>query len=421
MNVLIIGGGGREHAMAWKARQSSKVDTLYCTPGNAGIAEIADIIDISASDYRALAAFALSHKVDLTIVGPEAPLCGGIVNAFHAQRLRIFGPDSRGAQLEGSKVYAKEFMRTHGIPTAGFVVCDTYQEACDHIRKKNGKCVVKADGLAAGKGVTVCHSVTGAEAAAHAALEEGIFGDAGRRIVIEDLLTGEEASILALVDGRHILPLVTSQDHKAVFDNDEGPNTGGMGAYSPAPVVTARVQEKIMRTILEPTLLGLQKERIDYRGVIYVGVMINGDDIHVLEYNVRFGDPETQAILMRLQSDFIGMCRATVDGRLSETSLTWDPRPAVCVVMAAGGYPSHYHKHDPITGIADADAMPGVQVFHAGTCLRHGELVTAGGRVLGVTALGADIPTAIETAYSAVERIHFRHAHFRWDIGAKAL
>lgn len=421
MNVLIIGGGGREHALAWKARMSKRVDTVFCTPGNAGIAQIAEIIDVPEDNYRGLAAFARENKVGMTIVGPEVPLCGGIVNEFHNNRLVIFGPDSKGAQLEGSKVFAKEFMQKYSIPTAAFKVFDDSEKAITYVREKNAPCVVKADGLAAGKGVSVCKTVADAEKAIHDTLDERIFGDAGKKIVIEDMLEGEEASILALVDGKTIVPLEPSQDHKAIYDNDEGPNTGGMGAYSPAPVVTPLMHDEIMRTVLTPALKGLQAERIDYHGVLYAGLMIKEGKINVLEFNVRFGDPETQAVLMRLRSDLIDICLATTDGKLKDCEIKWDERPAVCVVMASGGYPGRYQKHLPITGVDDVANRKDVQVFHAGTTMRHGELVTNGGRVLGVTARGSDIADAIETAYEAVESIHFEQAHFRWDIGAKAL
>lgn len=421
MNVLVIGGGGREHALAWKLKQSRRVRTVYCTPGNAGMLKICTLAPVGAEDYKGLAAFARAQDVRLTIVGPEAPLCGGIVNVFHNAGLRIFGPDSTGAQLEGSKIFAKQFMQRHGIPTAAFEVFDNVEKALAYVQKKGAPLVVKADGLAAGKGVSVCQSVAEAEQAVRAMLEQQVCGAAGRRILIEECLTGEEASILALTDGKTIMALESSQDHKRVYDNDEGPNTGGMGAYSPAPVVTPQVMREVETKVLQPFLRGIQKEKIDYHGVIYAGLMIEREHVKVLEFNVRFGDPETQAVLPRLRSDLFDVCMAVVEGRLSSVKLEWDARPAVCVVMASGGYPGTYHKHLPITGLEAVEKLQDVIVFHAGTEERKGAIVTNGGRVLGVTALGRTMPETIERAYHAVEQIHFEHAHFRWDIGAKAV
>ncbi len=421
MNILIIGGGGREHALAWKVRQSPHVKTIYCAPGNAGILQIAQPVPVAPDDLRGLAAFARQHDVQLTMVGPEAPLCAGIVNEFQSRGLRVFGPDARGAKLEGSKVFAKEFMRAHGIPTAPFAVFQQLDKALAHVKKKGAPLVVKADGLAAGKGVTVCQTEAEAELAVRDALEKRVFGDAGATILIEDLLQGEEASIVAVTDGKTIRALEPAQDHKRVYDNDTGPNTGGMGAYSPAPIVTPTVLREIDRCVLQPALAGLRKEKIEYHGVLYAGIMIHQGRVQVLEFNVRFGDPETQAVLPRLRSDFVDLCLAVTDGRLQAHELQWDPRPAVCVVLAAGGYPGPYHKHLPISGLAQAAALPDVAVFHAGTELRKDQVVTNGGRVLGVTALGSSVSAAIERAYQAVACLHFEHVHFRWDIGAKAL
>jgi phosphoribosylamine--glycine ligase len=421
MNVLIIGGGGREHAIAWKIKQSVRVKTIFCTPGNAGINAFCKPVPVPADDYAGLAGFAKENGVKLTIAGPEAPLCAGIVNEFHNRGLQIFGPDTRGAMLEGSKVYAKEFMKKYGIPTAGFEVFTDVESAREYARKKGAPMVIKADGLAAGKGVSVCMSIEEAEAAITEAMESKRFGAAGEKIIIEDMLEGEEASILALVDGKTIIPLESSQDHKRVYDNDQGPNTGGMGAYSPAPIVTPRLMTEIERKVLQPALEGIQKEQIDYRGVLYAGLMIKDGKVMVLEFNVRFGDPETQAVLARLKSDMVDVCLATIEGRLASFELKWDPRPAVCVVMASGGYPGTYHKHKLITGTEKFDEAKDVIVFHAGTEMSQGHLVTSGGRVLGVTALGDDIGGAIERAYHAVEQIRFDQAHFRWDIGARAM
>ncbi|NLF40731.1 phosphoribosylamine--glycine ligase [bacterium] len=421
MNVLIIGGGGREHAIAWKVRQSVKVGSLFCTPGNAGIMRLCEPVPVKADDFKGLVQFAKRNDVGLTIIGPEAPLCAGIVNEFRNAGMQALGPDSRGAQLEGSKVFAKQFMKRHGIPTAPFETFTDPATALEYVKKKGAPLVVKADGLAAGKGVTVCRTVAEAEQALRDAMEKKVFGDAGREVVIEEMLEGEEASVLALTDGKVIVPLEPAQDHKAVFDQDQGPNTGGMGAYSPAPVVTDTVMREVEAKVLKPTLEGLKKEGMDYRGVIYAGLMIKEGRISVLEYNVRFGDPETQAVLPRLKSDLVDVCLAVTNGRLEKSMLSWDKRAAVCVVMASGGYPGPYHTHLPINGVEKAEAMRSILVFHAGTEMSHGQLVTSGGRVLGVTALGKDIATAIENAYKAVEAVHFPGAHFRWDIGAKAV
>ena len=421
MNVLIVGGGGREHAIAYKVKQSIRVKKIFCTPGNAGILKICESVPVPADDYPALAKFAAENNVGLTIVGPEVPLCAGIVNEFHNRNLQIFGPDKNGAQLEGSKVFAKQFMKKYGIPTADFECFTDQKKALAYIDEKGAPLVIKADGLAAGKGVIVCKSNDEAKQAVKLIMEDKAFGEAGKQLLIEDMLYGEEASILALVDGKIIVPLEPSQDHKAVYDDDQGPNTGGMGAYSPAPVVTKGIMEKVNRKVLQPALEGLKKEKIDFHGVLYAGLMIQNGEINVLEFNVRFGDPETQAVLPRLKTDFVDLCLATATGKLSSIELKWDPRPAVCVVMASGGYPGKYHKHLPISGIENAEADKNVIVFHSGTDLRHNEIVTNGGRVLGVTALGDELSDAIETAYEAVEKIHFDQVHFRWDIGAKAL
>ncbi len=421
MNVLIIGGGGREHTIAYKVKQSIRVKKIFCTPGNAGILKICEPVPVPPDDYPGLAKFASENNVGLTIVGPEVPLCAGIVNEFHNRNLQIFGPDKKGAQLEGSKIFAKEFMKKYGIPTADFECFDDQKKALAYINKKGAPLVVKADGLAAGKGVMVCQTVEEAKQAVKLVMEDKAFGDAGKLLLIEDMLYGEEASILALTDGKSIIALEPSQDHKAVYDYDQGPNTGGMGAYSPAPVVTSAIMEQVNRKVLQPALEGLRKEKIDFRGVLYAGLMIKDGQISVLEFNVRFGDPETQAVLPRLKTDFVDLCLATANGKLSSIELKWDPRPAICVVLASGGYPGKYHKHLPISGIDDAEENNDVTVFHSGTDTRHGELVTNGGRVLGVTALGDDLSSAIEAVYEAVEKIHFDQMHFRWDIGAKAL
>lgn len=421
MKVLVVGGGGREHTLAWKIAQSPRVSKVYCTPGNAGTAQLAENVDIPAGEVMALLKFAEREGIALTVVGPEAPLVAGIVDRFEAHGLAVFGPSQRAAELEGSKVFAKHIMRKHAIPTAHYDVFETVDAAEDHIRQADFPLVVKADGLAAGKGVTVCRSRAEAFEAINRAMKEKVFGEAGSRIVIEECLFGEEASILALTDGRTIVPLPTSQDHKPIYDGDRGPNTGGMGAYSPAPLITPEQYQRIEREILIPIVHAMNAEDRRYRGVVYAGLMLTDDGPRVLEFNVRFGDPETQPILFRLNSDIVPVLRAIAAGNLRDADLDWDTRPAVCVVMASGGYPIAYEKGKPITGLHDVAAMEDVMVFHAGTATVDGHVVTAGGRVLGITAKGRDIPAAIERAYEAVARISFEGAHFRTDIGAKAL
>ncbi|MFA4945179.1 MAG: phosphoribosylamine--glycine ligase [Lentisphaeria bacterium] len=416
MNTLVIGGGGREHALVWKLRQSPLVSTLYAAPGNPGMR---DTLCVPLLPPAAMAEFAARHDIGLTMVGPEAPLCDGIVDAFRARGLRIVGPDRHAAQLEGSKAFAKAFMERHGIPTAKAATFTDAAAAAAYIRREGAPIVVKADGLAAGKGVTVAQSVAEALAAVQDCFA-GAFGAAGRRVVIEECLLGEEASILALTDGESIVPLASSQDHKRIGAGDTGPNTGGMGAYSPAPVVTPALWEVIDREVLRKFLAGCQQEKLDYRGVIYAGIMVTAAGLKVLEFNVRFGDPETQAVLMRLESDLAEALLATADRWLKSVTLRWSPDPAVCVVMAAGGYPGNYEKGKAITGLAAAEAT-GATVFHAGTALRDGQLVTAGGRVLGVTAKGSDLPAAVANVYRGVRCIGWEGAQYRRDIAGKAL
>ena len=416
MNVLVIGGGGREHALAWKLSKSPLVDRIYAAPGNPGMK---DAIRITESAPEELAEFAARENIGLTMVGPEAPLCAGIVDRFRKRGLRIVGPDARAAQLEGSKSFAKDFMMRHGLPTAAYGVFDNAREAKAYLRQHGAPIVVKADGLAAGKGVVVAAT---AEEAARAidACFSGAFGAAGETVLLEECLEGEEASILALVDGNTILPLASSQDHKRAGEGDTGPNTGGMGAYSPAPVVDDALWAEIRETILERFLAGCQADGLDFRGVIYAGIMVTAKGPEVLEFNVRFGDPETQAVLMRLESDLAELLLATAEGRLAEVELAWSPEPAVCVVMASGGYPGAYEKGKPITGIEAAEAT-GAVVFHAGTAESGGRLLTAGGRVLGVTARGRDIAAAVANAYRAVDCISWDGAFCRRDIAHRAL
>jgi len=421
MRVLLVGGGGREHALAWKIAQSPLVSKLYCAPGNAGIAGVAECVDIPAEEVQALLKFARREKIDLTVVGPEAPLAAGIVDRFEHSGLAIFGPSQRAAELEGSKVFAKHILRKHAIPTARYDVFETVDAAEEHVRKASFPLVIKADGLAAGKGVSVCHRREEAMDAIARMMKERVFGDAGNRVVVEECLFGEEASILALTDGRTIVPLPSSQDHKRVNDGDKGPNTGGMGAYSPAPVITPEQGARIEREIIIPIVHAMNAEERRYKGVVYAGVMMTDDGPRVLEFNVRFGDPETQPILARLKGDLVPVLKAIAEGNLQKADLAWDPRPAVCVVMASGGYPGHYEKGKVISGLDAAAALGDVVVFHAGTALKDGKAVTAGGRVLGVTALGADVRSAIARAYEAVSLIRFDGAHYRTDIGARAL
>ncbi len=424
MKVLIIGGGGREHALAWKAIQSPAADLVYVAPGNGGTATEPAIVnlDIGSDEIDTLVAFARENDVGLTIVGPEAPLVAGVVDAFQEAGLLCFGPSSGAAQLEGSKAFSKDFLARHGIPTAAHRTFTEARPALAYLRETGAPIVVKADGLAAGKGVILAEDLTTAEQAVEDMLSGGRFGAAGNRVVIEEYLTGEEASFIAMVGGGHILPMATSQDHKARDDGDRGPNTGGMGAYSPAPVVTAEIHERIMAEVVRPTVEGLAAEGLPYAGFLYAGLMIGPDGKpKVLEYNCRFGDPETQPILMRLRSDLVQMCLAALDGRLDQIDAEWDPRAALGVVMAAGGYPDAYEKGKPISGLEAAALLPDGKVFHAGTSLADGEIVTSGGRVLCATALGNGVGEAQSKAYALVEQISWKNAYYRHDIGHRAI
>lgn len=421
MKVLVVGGGGREHALVWKIAQSPKVSKVFCAPGNAGISQQATLIPIKANDLEGLLGFALKEKIDLTVVGPEDSLTRGIVDLFESKGLRIFGPDRKAAEIEGSKVFAKEMMKKYGIPTASFKTFKERAEAVTYLQSQRLPIVVKADGLAAGKGVIVCKTLEEAIRAVDQIMVEKAFGDAGNRIVIEECLAGEEASFIVFTDGKTIIPTASSQDHKAVFDGDEGPNTGGMGAYSPAPVVTPRVHEKTMNEILRPMIDGMAKEGRPYQGALYAGVMVSEGQPKALEFNARFGDPETQPVLMRMKSDIVPVLEACCNGNLSEQKLEWDKRAAVCVVMASGGYPGDYEKGKTIHGLGDVSRMKDVYVFQAGTAMDQNRLVTNGGRVLGVTGLGEGIPKAIERTYQAVKKISWEGVHYRSDIGQKAL
>lgn len=421
MRVLVVGGGGREHALAWKLKQSPHVKQLFAAPGNGGIAELAECIDVSASEVRRLADFASKRGIDLTVVGPELPLTLGIVDEFESRGLRIFGANQQAAILEGSKAFAKRLMRKHKIPTGFFQTFYRAEDARRYIQDVGAPIVVKADGLASGKGAMVCPTVKEALDAVKLTMEDRIFGDAGEKLVVEEFLTGEEASFLAFTDGETVVPMASSQDHKPVFDDDKGPNTGGMGAYSPAPVVTEEIHRKIMDEIMIPTVKAMAAEGRPYRGVLYAGVMIKNGEPRVLEFNARLGDPEAQPLLMRMESDLLPILEAVVDRRLHEVEIRWRPEPAVCVVMASGGYPGVHEKGRVITGLRTASRLKDVVVFHAATALLGGKVVTNGGRVLGVTALGKDIADAILRAYRAVEKIRWEGVHYRTDIGRKAL
>jgi len=420
MKVLVIGNGGREHALTWKIAKSKRVEEIYVAPGNAGTREIARNVDIDVIDIAGLIDFAREKEIDLTFVGPEAPLVAGIVDEFEKEGLKIFGPSKKAAQLEGSKVFSKNIMQKYGIPTADYRVFTAAEEALDYIRLKGAPLVVKAEGLAAGKGVIVAQTMEEAEEAVRSILLEKKFGKAGERVVIEEFLTGEEATVLAFVDGNSIVPMLPSQDHKPAFDGDEGPNTGGMGAYAPAPVVDEVMMQKVYNQILVPTIEALKEEGIEYRGVLYCGLMIAQGEVRVLEYNVRFGDPEAQVVLPLLDTDIIDVAEAVIDGKLDELEIVWSAQKALCVVMASGGYPVKYEKGKLITGI-DKALSEDLLFFQAGTEERNGKLYTAGGRVLAVTALAADYHSAIDKAYNGVEKISFEGAHYRKDIGSRAL
>lgn len=421
MKILVVGGGGREHALVWKISQSPKVKKIFCAPGNPGIGTLATCVPIGAEDINALLSFAKENSIDLTVVGPEAPLSEGIVDIFESEGLRTFGASRDAAQIEASKSFAKNLMIKYGIPTADGGAFTNYKQADAFLKKIGAPVVIKADGLAAGKGVIVCKTLKEADKALRQILLDRAFGDAGAKVVIEECLVGEEASFLAFTDGKTVLPLPSSQDHKAVFDNDEGPNTGGMGAYSPAPIVDAYLQKKIMNEVMIPTVKAMAAEGHPYKGVLYAGLMIDRDNIKVLEFNGRFGDPEAQPLLVRLQSDIVPIMEAVIDERLSDCRLDIDPRAAVCVVMAAGGYPGKYKKGIPIAGIDNANRLKDVTIFHAGTGLKGKTFTSNGGRVLGVTALGDTVSMAIEKAYKAVEKISWSKVHFRRDIGQKAV
>jgi len=421
MNVLLIGSGGREHAIAWKLAQSKNLSKLYIAPGNPGTAQCGENIPIAGDDADKLLEFSRQNNVELVVVGPEDPLAGGIVDKFEAAGIKAFGPSGKAAQLEADKAFAKQLMRASCVSTAEGRTFDRYEEAKAYIASRDEPVVIKAAGLAKGKGVFVCDEPSDGILAAEKIMCDKIFGSAGDIVVVEDKLLGEEASILAFVDGRNIYVMESSQDHKPIGDGDTGPNTGGMGAYSPAPVITETLMDQITREVLVPTVDGMNRNGTPYKGVLYAGIMVTAGGPRVLEFNVRFGDPETQPILMRLKSDLLEVMLAVCDGTLDEVTLAWDRRPAVCVVMASGGYPDDYQKGKKITGLEKAGQLDDVIVFHAGTKEDHGDIVTAGGRVLGVTALGETIEQAKARAYQAVDKISFDGAYCRRDIADKAI
>ena len=425
MKVLVIGSGGREHALVWKISQSKLVDKIFCAPGNAGIAQIAECVDIKADDITALLDFAAKEKVDFTVVGPEMALASGIVDEFQKQGRKIFGPSKLAAQLEASKIFAKQLMAKYKIPTANFKIFDNIDEAKKYIDQHGAPCVVKADGLAAGKGVVVAKTTEEAKQAIDLIMQQKAFGAAGSRVIIEDCLAGEEASILVITDSQDVIALASAQDHKRIFDNDLGANTGGMGAYSPAPLVTDILFKEIMEKVIYRTIDGLNKEGIEYKGVLYAGIMVTKDGPKVLEFNARFGDPETQAILPRIKSDLLEVMLATASGNLSKVikagGIKWDERACVCVVCTSKGYPGEYEKGQEVFGLNIAEKIKDVVVFHAGTKKQENKIVTNGGRVLGVTGSGNTIKEAIGITYQAVEKINFDGMHYRKDIGRRAL
>ena len=418
MKVLVIGSGGREHALAWKIAQSPLVKKVFCAPGNAGTVNVAENIDIPSDNIDALLQFATVTGIGLTIVGPEQPLVKGLVDSFEESGLRVFGPSQRAAEIEGSKVFCKDLMKKYGIPTARYESFDSPDQV-KLFTKEDEPVVVKASGLAAGKGVILCSNAEEARSAVQSIMQEKAFGNAGDQVVVEEFLTGQEVSLLAFTDGKTVLPLDSAQDHKAAFDGDKGPNTGGMGAYSPALVFTEELKQQVIDEIMIPTVRAMAKEGRYYRGILYAGLMLTESGPKVLEFNARFGDPETQPIVMRIKNDIVPIFEACIDGTLAKQSLQWRQEPTVCVVMAAKGYPSSYEKGKEISGL-NSDENRQTVVFHAGTKLENGKVLTNGGRVLGVTALGSDINQAIKNAYSAVDKIKWDGVHYRKDIGNKA-
>jgi len=421
MKVLIIGSGGREHALIWKIAQSPKVSQIYCAPGNAGISQLARCVDIDANNIDKLADFAQKEKIDLTVVGPELPLSRGIVNEFNKQNLRIFGPSKEATEIESSKVFSKYLMKKYNIPTANYEVFQNIEEAFDYIKKQIFPLVIKADGLAAGKGVFIIKNLDQAGDALDELMKEKKFGEAGRQVVIEEFLEGEEVSILAFCDGRTVVPMVSSQDHKKIFDNDQGSNTGGMGAYSPVPFYPNEFKKTVLEEILKPTVKGLQSEKREYKGVLYAGLVLTKEGPKVLEFNARFGDPETQVVLPRLKTDLVDILNAVIEGSLHKINIEWKNNSAVCVVVASGGYPGKYQKGKAISGLERLKKMKNAIAFHAGTEFQDGKIITSGGRVLGITVWDETISKAKEKAYEGVGKIYFEDMYYRKDIAAKAI
>ena len=421
MKVLVVGGGGREHALVWKVSQSPRVKKIYAAPGNAGMAQLAECVPVKAEDIAGLVAFASSKAVDLTIIGPEGPLSMGIVDEFQKVGLRVFGPAKNAAEIEANKAFTKDLMKKYRIPSAEYGTFTDRAEAEAYVRSKGAPIVVKAAGLAAGKGVVVAETVEEAVNALDLIMTKKAFGQAGDVVVVEECLRGEEASFMAFTDGKTVIPMASSQDHKRVFDADKGPNTGGMGAYSPAPVVTKQIEKQVMEKVMNPTVRAMEKEGRLFKGILYAGLMIHNGEARVLEFNARFGDPETQPVMARLDSDIIEIIESILDNKLASTPVKWKADSAVCVVIASGGYPGGYEKGKEIRGLDKAAGLRNVMVFHSGTAFKDGKVVTDGGRVLGVTGFGPSVAAAIDTAYAGVREISFEGAHYRRDIGARAL
>jgi phosphoribosylamine--glycine ligase len=421
MKILVIGSGGREHALVWKIAQSSLVSEIFCAPGNPGIEKQANLVDINSNDIYSLLDFAKKNRIDLTVVGPEMPLISGIVDLFEKEGLKIFGPSQKAAQLEGSKAFSKDLMEKYRIPTANYRVFTSSEKARESLKSQKFPVVIKADGLAAGKGVTICESIESSFRAINEIMEKKVFGDAGSSIVIEDFLEGEEVSVLAFTDGENILSLEPAQDHKAIFDEDKGPNTGGMGAFSPAPIFTEALKNETMEKVFKPIVKAMEQEGIIYRGILYAGLIYTPNGLKVLEFNVRFGDPETQPILMRMESDIVPLFFDTMAGRLKNKKIKWKNEPAVCVVMASEGYPANYPKGEEISGLESLADSGETVVFHAGTKKVNNKLLTSGGRVLGVSSIGDSMENAIKNTYEAVSKISWKSSYFRTDIGRKAV
>ncbi|MCX7715441.1 MAG: phosphoribosylamine--glycine ligase [Clostridia bacterium] len=419
MKILVVGGGGREHAIVWKISQSPLVEKIYCAPGNGGISELAECVDIKATDIDAMVKFAQDNKIDLTVVAPDDPLVLGMVDVFEAVGLRVFGPRANAAILEGSKVFSKELMKKYNIPTAKYEVFTESEKAIEYLRNGSFPAVIKAEGLALGKGVIIAKDLDEAIKGVKSIMEDKVFGDSGNRIVIEEFLTGPEVSVLAFTDGKTVVPMVSAQDHKRAYDNDEGLNTGGMGTFSPSRLYTKQISDECMENIFKPTVSAMAKEGRPFKGVLYFGLMMTQEGVKVIEYNARFGDPEAQVVLPRLQTDLVEIMNAIIDERLHEIDICWANNAAVCVIMASGGYPIKYQSGYEISGLDAAQAMDGITVFHAGTKKDGEKIVTAGGRVLGVTAVDENLDKAIARSYDAVEKIHFKDAHYRKDIGIK--